>query len=157
MFFVVDVLNLRLHLSGENIYVFYVLFAFCLCRRFISTFSGNTNVNDESNTESMRTRLDAVTFDQSTIKNSPNTLMSSARRPNNQYQETSSNNHRSMTEILNEPLNTNYYEIIADEVAEIVSKHTYNMRVDDSDTGIVVLKPGSSANASNSTSLAQSS
>lgn len=98
--------------------------------------------------------MEAATFEQSTIKNSPNTLMGTRRQ--SQEANSNSNNGKSVTEMLNEPLNTNYYEIIADEVAEIVSKHTYNMRVDDSDTGIVVLKPASTSNSSNSTSQKQS-
>ena len=54
-----------------------------------------------------------------------------------------SNSHRkSVTEILKEPLNYSYYEVVADEMAEIVSKHTYNMHVDDDEVPIVVLKPG---------------
>ena len=49
---------------------------------------------------------------------------------------------KSVPEILKEPLNTEYDETVADEMAEIVSKHTYNMTIDDNAVSVVVLKPG---------------
>lgn len=77
------------------------------------------------------------------LEDSPNQLRkASAGGGSSTIANTDNSQRKSVPEILKEPLNSEYDETVADEMAEIVSKHTYNMTVDDNAVSVVVLKPG---------------
>lgn len=86
----------------------------------------------------------AISTSTEKLEASPNTLRkASTGCARSTFSGNSDNSQRkSVSEILKEPLNTEYDETVADEMAEIVSKYTYNMTIDDNAVSVVVLKPG---------------
>ena len=111
------------------------------------------------NTPIYRNYLSTTTIDSSKLDETSNISLVNQNSKTNG----SSNNSKSVTDILREPINFQYYSSIADELAEIVSKYTHNLRFDDGDNIVVTTvstqkttRGNSNNNSSSSSNSSQS-
>mmetsp|Transcript_22664 Transcript_22664/g.33129 ORF Transcript_22664/g.33129 Transcript_22664/m.33129 type:complete len:159 (-) Transcript_22664:155-631(-) len=74
-------------------------------------------------------------------------VLISPRNGRNWVQWESNSSSQQVVDILSEPVAVNNYDIVADEMAEMVAKHTFTLNVDDSmnNSTVASFKPVSSA------------
>eukprot|EP01041_Mallomonas_annulata_P010543 gene10543-21982_t len=98
-------------------------------RKFLSSSFVKRTTTD-SETEMMRTKLMNATVSSS--------IFTSPKRSKPSSSETTS---EGVVEILSAPIAVFNHDVLADEMAEIVAKNTFNLRVDDSNPTVASFKP----------------
>mmetsp|Transcript_26989 Transcript_26989/g.27231 ORF Transcript_26989/g.27231 Transcript_26989/m.27231 type:complete len:153 (+) Transcript_26989:81-539(+) len=100
-------------------------------RNFLSSSFTHRNISD-SEVESMRTKL---------LNSTISTAIFTSPKKARMSPYIDANSPQGVIEILSEPVKVFDFDVLADEMAEMVAKHTFNLRADDSNTTVASFKP----------------